>query len=352
MERFRIRVPDDLHRHPRRQSMLNLATKYIGPFARITGMGNTKPVIADGPDVTAWQSEINQALLESRQKCQVFIAAKALETTTPEVIDRLYEAGAKALKVFFKGSGTTHADEGIPINEIHIIWPALERIQSINRKSSRKMLVLWHCENPNAEDGLSQERECIHIFDMAVRLFPGIHHVFEHMSTKEGVKYMEQVAPDNAAATITPQHLRITHDHITRWGLQAHNYCRPEAQFAADKRALVKAATSGNPKFFFGSDDAPHLWTTKVPADPCTKGMPGVFTGPYTLGHYTQVFEEAGALEKLENFASRFGAEFYQEPLNEGKIELIRDPFQIAKDLDGMVPFMPGETLNWRWQLA
>ena len=306
-------------------------------------MGNTKPPVANGQDVIAYQQEIKEALpVDSDIK--PLVAIKALETTTPEVIDSAYEAGAIALKIYFRGSGTMNAEDGIPIDNLQVLFPALDRMQSINRRYLRKMLALWHCENPNAENGMDQEVECIPIFDKAVKLFPGVRHVFEHISTKDGVDYMIDRAPDNTAATLTPQHLRITHDHITRWGLRPENYCRPEAQFAKDRRALVTAATSGNPKFFLGTDDAPHLWTAKT----SRKGSPGVFTGPYGLNHYTQVFEEADKLHVLENFASRFGAEFYGLPLNEDTIEMVKDPFLIPDEMDGIVPFMACQQLNWR----
>lgn len=344
--RLRIRRPDDWHRHPRRYELLQITAKYVGPFGRIIGMGNTKPAIADGPDVTNWRQEIDCAFTAAGCKAKVLIAAKVLKTITPAIIDRLYEAGAKAIKIFFEGSGTTGAEQAIPIDDIeHILYPALDRIRDINKRNLRKMFALWHLENPNAEDGMHQEVECLPIFRRVVLNFPGIKMVMEHVSTAEGIELIENT-PDNIAATLAIPHLRITHDHITRWGLQAGNYCRPEPQFARDRRAIVAAAISGNPKFFLGSDDAPHLWTAKSPASPKIKGMPGVCTGPYTYNHYAEVFNQNDALDKLENFGSVFGAQFYEEPLNEDFITLVREPITIPEMLDGIAMFMPGETLN------
>ena len=167
--------------------------------------------------------------------------------------------------------------------------------------------------------------------------------VLEHVSTKAGVKMVKQLG-ENVAATITAHHLYLTLNDIIGYGVQPHNACNPMPKDFDDRDALIKAATSGNPKFFLGSDTAPHTRDKKE----CAKGACGVFTAPVLPELLAEIFEQAGQLDQLENFTSRFGAEFYGLPLNQGNIVLVKEEWVVPWQIGSVVPFRAGTKLQWK----
>jgi dihydroorotase len=176
-----------------------------------------------------------------------------------------------------------------------------------------------------------------------VETFPALKIVFEHITTAEAASFVTESGP-NVAATVTPQHLHINRNAIFAGGLRPHAYCLPVAKREEHRLAVRKAATSGSPKFFLGTDSAPHAREMKESACGCA----GIFNAPFALESYAAVFDEEGALDKFEAFASVNGARFYGLPVNESTVALERDAIEVPDMIDKLVPFHAGETLRWR----
>jgi dihydroorotase len=180
-----------------------------------------------------------------------------------------------------------------------------------------------------------------------VRDFPALRVVLEHVTTREAVEFVA-AAPANVAATITPQHLLYSRNAMLVGGVRPHLYCLPVLKRESHRQALLRAATSGSPKFFLGTDSAPHARDTKEHACGCA----GCYSAPAALELYAEAFEDADALERLEGFASFFGADFYRLPRNAGTVTLVREPWQVPADLAlgsaTVVPLRGGETVRWR----
>lgn len=172
--------------------------------------------------------------------------------------------------------------------------------------------------------------------------FPALKMVLEHITTRQAAEFVAD-APPNVAATVTPQHLHLNRNALFRGGLRPHAYCLPVVKREEHRLAVRKAAISGSPKFFLGTDTAPHLREAKESACGCA----GIFNAPYALESYIHVFEEEGALELFEAFASEHGARFYGLPLNEGTVTLERSEHQVPERIGELVPFHAGETLRW-----
>jgi dihydroorotase len=177
-----------------------------------------------------------------------------------------------------------------------------------------------------------------------VRDFPELRIVFEHVTTRDAAQFVEASGP-NVAATVTPHHLVINRNALFAGGLRPHAYCLPVAKREEHRLAVRKAATSGSPKFFLGTDSAPHARHAKESACGCA----GIFNAPYALECYASVFDEDGALDRLEGFASEHGARFYGLPLNDGQVTLERANVPVPGEIAGVVPFHAGEDLSWRF---
>ena len=174
------------------------------------------------------------------------------------------------------------------------------------------------------------------------RDFPALKIVFEHITTREAAQFVES-AGDTIGATVTPQHLIINRNAIFAGGLRPHSYCLPIAKREQHRLAVRAAATSGSPKFFLGTDSAPHEREAKESACGCA----GIFNAPFALESYATVFEEEKALDRFEGFASEHGARFYGLPLNEESVTLARVDSRVPDEIEGVVPFQAGETLRW-----
>jgi dihydroorotase len=190
------------------------------------------------------------------------------------------------------------------------------------------------------------DREAVFIdrvLSMLVRDFPGLRIVLEHITTQDAVDFVSGAA-ETVAATVTPQHLIINRNAIFAGGLRPHAYCLPVAKREKHRLAVRRAATSGSPKFFLGTDSAPHARPAKESACGCA----GIFNAPFALESYAAVFEEEGALDRFEAFASMNGPNFYGLPLNDGTITLERAEVEVPATIEGLVPFHAGERLAWR----
>ena len=211
------------------------------------------------------------------------------------------------------------------------------------------MPLLVHGEVTDAEiDVFDREKVFIErVLAPLLDAFPRLRVVFEHITTAEAVAFVE-AGPDGLAATITPHHLLYNRNHLLAGAVRPHFYCLPVLKRDTHQRALVHAATSGSPKFFLGTDSAPHARHTKE----CASGCAGIFSAHIALESYAGIFEAAGRLDRLEAFASHHGADFYGLPRNQERIRLEREPWTAAQTLpfgdDSLVPMCAGETIAWR----
>ncbi|MGH7240072.1 MAG: dihydroorotase, partial [Candidatus Saccharimonadales bacterium] len=300
-------------------------------------MPNTCPPILTGEGVARYRKEIDAA--NNGEPFEPLMTIEIRDGTTPKTIQKARKAGAVAGKVYLRGT-TTNADEGLT----SFFNPKIA--DTFRAMRDEGMLLLLHGEL--AEDRLLvTEREQAFIGRVFRRLIddiPGLKIVLEHISTRYAVQAVLE-AGKNVAATVTAHHLCTTLNDVIGHGVKPHNACNPTPKGFTDMDALVLAAISGNSKFFLGSDSAPHPRKLKE----CSRGACGVFSAPILLPLLAQIFEQQGALDKLENFISRFGAEFYGLPLNKETVTLERKAWRVPCHYYGeLIPFMASETLSWR----
>ena len=330
-----IRRPDDWHVHLRDGEMLRRVARYTArQFCRAIVMPNLVPPVTSVDAAAAYRDRIREAAgegFEPLMTCYLTDEADRAE------IARGFEERIWIAAKLYPAGATTNSASGV--TEIKRIYPALERMQSIG------MVLCVHGEVTDPEIDVF-DREAVFIdrvLSGVVHDFPDLKVVFEHITTSEAAQFV-QGAGDNIAATVTPQHLIINRNAIFAGGLRPHAYCLPVAKREKHRLAVRAAATSGSPKFFLGTDSAPHSREAKESACGCA----GIFNAPFALESYAQVFEEEDALDRFEGFASEHGARFYGLPLNEGTATLERSQVIVPDEMEGLVPFHAGETLRWR----
>jgi dihydroorotase len=255
----------------------------------------------------------------------------------PDELARGFEAGVWIAAKLYPAGATTNSASGV--TDVRNITPALERMQAIG------MVLCVHGEVTDPQVDVF-DREAVFIkrvLEPLTRDFPALKIVFEHITTKEAVDFVAEGGP-NIAATVTPQHMIINRNALFAGGLRPHAYCLPVAKREEHRLAVRKAATSGSPKYFLGTDSAPH--TREAKESSC--GCAGIFNAPFALESYAGVFAEEDALGNFEAFASENGPRFYGLPLNEGTVTLEQAESDVPDDIAGLVPFHAGETLSWR----
>ena len=335
-ETITIRRPDDWHVHLRDGDMLRFVAPYTArQFARAIVMPNLVPPITSVVGARAYCDRIREAAgpgVEPLMTCYLTDEAEADE------IARGYEQGVWTACKLYPANATTNSAHGV--TDIRNIYPALERMQEIG------MVFCVHGEVTDPDvDVFDREAVFIErILTGLIRDFPALKIVLEHITTAEAAEFVRDAGP-NIAATITPQHLHLNRNALFAGGLRAHAYCLPVVKREKHRMAVRAAAVSGSPKFFLGTDSAPHPRDAKESGCGCA----GIFNAPYALESYATVFEEEGALDKLEGFASEHGARFYGLPLNEGTVTLERRSVDVPQRMpDGdVVPFHAGQTLSW-----
>jgi dihydroorotase len=257
------------------------------------------------------------------------------ENTKPETVFKAKEVGAIAGKVYPRGM-TTNSENGV--GDYKAIDPVLAAMQTCG------MVALFHGESPNPDVFcLDREVKFLKTLKAIAAKFPRLKIVLEHVTTAEAVKCVTEL-PDNVAATITVHHLFLTLNDVIGDKLEPHHFCKPVAKRPKDRAALIAAATGGNPKFFLGTDSAPHLKEAKE----CASGCAGVYTVPVAIPLLFQRFKQYDATDKLENFGSGFGADFYGLPRNKETIALIREKWTVPPIYNGIVPFWAGKEIDWR----
>jgi dihydroorotase len=337
MESLSIRRPDDFHVHLRRGAMLEKVLPFTSKvFARAVVMPNVKsdsgPHILDAVDIRRYRTEILKCLEEGCD-FEPLMTFSITDQTDFKAVLAARGAGAIAGKLYPVGS-TTNSTVGcsnLRSRNARSVFAAMQEIG---------IPLLLHGEDPGTP-AIKRESAFLPNLDWLVENFPELKIVLEHVSTGEGVVKVQSL-PDTVAATITPHHLMLTLDDIIGGSLNPHHFCKPVAKTASDREVLRVAATSGNPKFFLGTDSAPHSLRDKR-----EKGAAGIFCAPTALPLLAELFEERGKLNRLEDFVSRFGAEFYGLPLNEGQINLVRRPCY-PEGFKGVLTFMEKHWMQWR----
>ncbi|HEY7807829.1 MAG TPA: dihydroorotase [Croceibacterium sp.] len=336
-ETLTIRRPDDWHVHLRDGDMMRAVLPYTArQFARAIVMPNLSPPVTDTARAEAYRERIVAALPEGADFTPL-MTAYLIDGTDPADLARGFEEGVFTAAKLYPANATTNSVHGV--TDIAHIRHVLERMAAIG------MVLCIHGEVTEPEVDVF-DREAVFIDRVLAPLLnelPELRVVLEHVTTEHAVRFVED-SPANVAATITPHHLHLNRNAMLVGGIRPHAYCLPVAKRERHRQALRQAATSGNPKFFLGTDSAPHLRGAKESACGCA----GIFNAPFALESYLTVFEAEGALDKFAGFASEHGPKFYGLPPNEGKITLVREPAEVPDEISGVVPFHAGEMLDWR----
>ncbi|HWJ37147.1 MAG TPA: dihydroorotase [Sphingomicrobium sp.] len=332
-----IRKPDDWHVHLRDGEVLKRVAPYTSrQFARAIVMPNLMPPITTVEEARSYRTRILEA---TQPGFTPLMTSYLTDRTEPDELARGFEEGVWVAAKLYPAGATTNSSSGV--TDLRNIYPALARMELMG------MVLCVHGEVVDRDVDVF-DREAVFIERILIKLtkdFPRLKIVVEHITTEDAVGFIAQ-AGENVAATITPQHLIINRNALFAGGLRPHAYCLPVAKRERHRVAVRKAATSGSPKFFLGTDSAPHARGKKESACGCA----GIFNAPFALESYASVFEEDGALDQLEAFASVNGANFYGLPLNDTSVTLERIDTQVPDEIEGIVPFHAGEVLRWRFR--
>jgi len=341
MDRLTLKRPDDWHLHLRDgAAMASVLADSARRFARAIVMPNLKPPVRTTYQALDYRERILAALPEGAS-FEPLMTLYLTDDTPPEEIARARLSGRVHGVKLYPAGATTHSDAGV--TRISRCFNALEKMQEVG------LPLLVHGESTDpAIDVFDREKAFIdEVLGPTVERFPGLRIVLEHITTRDAVQYVEVTGP-NVAATITAHHLLMNRNALFMGGIRPHHYCLPVLKREEHREALVEAAISGNPKFFLGTDSAPHPRREKEAGCGCA----GIYTGHAALELYAVAFEEAGALGRLEAFASEFGAGFYGLPVNQDWVTLVREDWTVPQRLkfgdDELVPLRAGETIPWK----
>lgn len=335
-----LRRPDDWHVHLRDGDMLETVVNYTArQFARAIVMPNLTPPVTTVAAAEAYRDRIIKAV-DPTLGFTPLMTCYLTDTIDAAEIEKGHASGVFTACKLYPANATTNSSHGV--TDISKIRPALEAMQRIG------MPLLVHGEVTDKEIDIF-DREAVFIERVMVQIiadYPDLKVVFEHITTADAAAFVTESGP-NIAATITPHHLEFNRNAIFQGGIRPHYYCLPIAKRETHRLALRAAATSGSAKFFLGTDSAPHTQGAKESACGCA----GLFNAPAALESYAKTFEEEGALDKLEGFASEHGPRFYGLALNEDEVVLKRQstkqPESIGSPDAPIIPFLAGETLDW-----
>jgi dihydroorotase len=340
MRELTIRRPDDWHLHLRDGAhMRAVLADSARRFARAIVMPNLRPPVVSTALAVAYRQRILDALAPGSD-FQPLMTLYLTDSTRPAEIERARASGVVHAVKYYPAGATTNSESGV--TDIARCYDTLAAM------AESGMPLLVHGEVTDAQvDIFDRERVFIErtLAPLAER-FPGLKLVLEHITTREAAAFVE-TAPGKVAATITAHHLLMNRNAIFEGGVRPHHYCLPVLKREEHRLALVRAATSGNPRFFLGTDSAPHARQTKEHACGCA----GIYTAHAALELYAEAFEQARALDKLEGFAAEHGADFYGLPRNVGRITLRREPWRVPDQLDyaqdRLVPLRAGAAVAW-----
>jgi dihydroorotase len=335
-----ITKPNDYHLHLRDGEALKSVVNFT---AQQMGVAVVMPNLVPPVTTAKMALEYKQRILDVVGDTYTFEPLMTLYLVASmdiAEVQKAKDAGVVGFKLYPAGA-TTNSDFGV--SDIKDIYPILEEMQKVG------MPLLVHGEVVDKDiDIFDREKVFIdRILTQVIKDFPELKVGLEHITTKDSVDFV-QSASDNIIATITPQHLLNNRNDMLVGGIKPHYYCLPILKRNTHQQALIKAATSGNPKFFLGTDSAPHAKGDKESACGCA----GCFSAPFAIEFYAEVFDKAGALDKLEDFSSTFGAKFYNLPKNNEKITLIRNNFTVGQEYKfadkTIVPYGFGNTFSWQ----
>ncbi|WP_210396885.1 dihydroorotase [Motiliproteus sediminis] len=341
MQRLEITRPDDWHAHLRDGLVLGDTVRDMARyFGRVIVMPNLVPPVTTTAQACAYHERL-QEQMPSARGFQPLMTLYLTDNTSANEIRAAKASGKVFAAKLYPAGATTNSASGV--TDLHCIYPALEALQETG------MPLLVHGEVTDADIDIF-DREKVFIERHLRRLvtdFPGLKLVMEHITTRDAAEFVAAGA-DTLAATITPQHLLFNRNDLLVGGIRPHLFCLPVLKRNIHQQALLKAATSGSPKFFLGTDSAPHARDAKETACGCA----GCYSATAAIELYAEAFEQQGALDKLEGFASHYGADFYGLPRNSDSIVLEKQPWQQADTLSYgnsvIVPLGAGETLSWR----
>jgi len=336
-----ITRPDDWHIHLRDGAVL---AQVLAPTAQVFARAIVMPNLVPAVTSTALAGEYRQRILgavPAGVKFEPLLTLYLTDHTAPDEIRRAKHSGIVHAAKLYPSGATTNSHAGV--TDVRKLWPVLVAMEEVD------LPLLVHGEVVDADvdvfdrEAVFIERHLLPIVDE----FPRLRVVFEHITTREAAQFV-LAAREGVAATLTPQHLLMNRNDLFAGGMRPHHYCLPVLKRRLHQEALQQAAVSGNRRFFLGTDSAPHAKHTKESACGCA----GCFSAPAALPLYAHFFEQMQALDKLEAFASHFGADFYRLPRNTDTVTLVREAWQVPAELafsrDTIVPYWAGQTLHWR----
>lgn len=342
MKTLTLTKPDDWHIHVRNGAVLKTVLPYTAKqFGRAIIMPNLKPPVTTVAQALAYKAEILAALPSDNNFEPLMTLYLTAQTQISEIKKAAESEFIHAFKMYPAGA-TTNSDAGVA--DISGIYPLLAELE----KYDIPLLIHGEVTDPNCDIFDREQFFVDSTLTEITQKFSNLRIVLEHVTTTEGVNFV-LAAGTNVAATITPQHLLYNRNALLAGGIRPHYYCLPIIKRESHRLSLIKAATSGNPKFFLGTDSAPHLTHSKENACGCA----GCFSAHAAIELYAEAFELANALDKLEGFASFYGADFYRLPRNTATISLEKTPWRVplsygADDTNNITPLKAGEEINWK----
>ncbi len=341
MQQLTLTRPDDWHLHLRDGSLMqSVLPDTARQFARAVVMPNLRPPVTGTSQALEYRQRI-LAALPAGAAFEPLMTLYLTDNTSAEEIRRAKASGAVHAVKLYPAGATTNSDAGV--TDLRKTYAALEEMQ----KLGMPLLVHGEATDP-AVDVFDREAVFIErVMLPLLRDMPGLRVVFEHITTLDAAQFVID-APDNVAATITAHHLLYNRNAMFSGGMRPHYYCLPVLKRELHREALGRAVASGSPKFFLGTDSAPHAQQTKEAACGCA----GIYTAHAAIELYAEAFEQLGALDKLEGFASFYGADFYRLPRNTETITLRRESWQVPASVGfgehRLVPLRAGETMKWK----
>ena len=341
MKRLTFIRPDDWHLHLRDGSFLHgIVADTAHRFARAIVMPNLKPPVASTAQALAYRQRIRDAL-PAETVFEPLMTLYLTEDLNAAEIARAGNSGHIYAVKFYPAGATTHSDAGV--SHLSKVFDTLEAMQEFS------IPLLVHGEVVDTDVDVF-DREAVFIerqLEPVVSRFSELRVVLEHITTKDAVDFVSD-APARVAATITAHHLLLNRNALFSGGIRPHHYCLPVLKREVHRRAVLAAATSGNPKFFLGTDSAPHAKADKENA----RGCAGIYTAHAAIELYAEAFEACNALDKLESFASFHGADFYRLPRNSDTLTLVKESWRVPEELNfgdaRLVPFRAGESVRWK----
>lgn len=329
MNILKLPLPDDFHVHLRQgDALADYARNIARQFGRILVMPNTVPALSTTETILKYK----QAVLSAAPNLEPLMTFKINSSLTASDLEAFKAMGVVAGK-YYPAGVTTNSDDGV--SDFESIFPVVAMMEKMG------FVFSVHGEEPNTFC-LDRETAFIPKVKILAKKFPHLRIVFEHLSTAAAVEAVLEM-PSTVAATITAHHLTMTLEDVIGDAFRPHHFCKPILKLPSDREVIRKAAFSGNPKFFFGSDSAPHKQEKKE----CAYGAAGIYSAPVLLPLLIQEFERANALDKLNNFIAGYGADFYGLPRTTREIQLIKKSWFVPNSLHGVVPLCAGESLEW-----